>query len=1001
MSTPYAARRTVTAVFCDVVGSTSLGARLDPETLHGVMTPYYDLMRSVLERHGGRVEKFIGDAVVGVFGSVRITEDDALRAVRAADEMRAGLVELNSASRAEYAVELRARIGVSTGEVVVHGDDTVVLGDVGNTAARLQQAAGAGEVLAAEATYRLVRDAAPAQRLELTLKGTAEPTVAYRILRVHPAAAGLARRLDAPVVGRHRERTILAEAFKNVCDTPASHLITVTGEAGIGKTRLVTQHLVDVRGHATVATGRCLSYGEGITLRPMVEILRGLVGPDLDHGLRDLLGTTRDGTRATEAILAATGLAATESTGLETWWAFRSVFSEAARETPIVVVVEDAHWAEPALLDLIEYLADGLTHAPLLFICLARPELQERRPGWGAGLSRTVMHLSALSMDEASELVDQLETDDLDDDARRRIVAAARGNPLFLEQMVALLGDPDVPEDAVPPFLGALLAARLDRLGPRERQVLGGAAIEGEIFHRSSVAVLTELHDPRALDALLDRLVRLELVDPATSEFAGETAFRFRHSLIREAAYTAVSKRLRSSLHQRHAEWLADTAADRAREFDEILGYHHERAFRLLEELGPISADHARIAESGATRLAAAGERAFARGDMNAAANLLSRATRLLDADDPRRLQWICDLEYAAFYTEEDWAATESRLGDVIDRAGRLGLDTIRWRATVQRGRARLFVDPDTDTDALLHEADEATGGLAEIGDELGLARAWGLITHVRLIRREVALAAAASENAAAHAVAGSSLQEELTEYAEHAWVVASSPYSVHTDLERCARLVASSSDPVRAEEMMLLARAYLEALLGHAHGARGCLERFRSATLRLGWKYHTFNLTAFRGHIERLAGRDADAEQAFLDAAGMVGEYGNRLTASIMTAEAARSAYDAAEPARARRLLSDARETSGWLGVGLHGLLLAMDGEWAAADAAAREAVRRSEEGDSLELRGQALLDRSHVFAMRGDRGESVDLARRARQFFDMRQSPVLVRRAADLMGG
>ncbi len=519
------------------------------------------------------------------------------------------------------------------------------------------------------------------------------------------------------------------------------------------------------------------------------------------------------------------------------------------------------------------------------------------------------------------------------------------------------------------------------------------------MFHRSSVAAMTELEDPRRLDAPLDRLVRLELIDPAVSEFPGETAFGFRHALIRDAAYAGVTKRLRSRLHQRHAYWLTRTAADRGGEFDEIVGHHLERAFRLLEELGPTGPDQTRIAEAGATRLAAAGERAFARGDMDAAANLLSRATLLLDADDLRRLQWTCDLEYAAFYTEGDWTATDLRLGDVIDRADRLGLETLRWRATVQRGRVRLFVDPDTDTEALLRDADEATRVFERAGDELGLARACGLIAHTRLTRGETAIAAAASENAAAHAIRAGSRQEELTEYAEHAWVVALSPWSVEEDRDRCARLVGRSSDAVRAGQMLLPATAYLEALVGRFALARECLERFRAATLELGWNYHAFNLAAFRGYVERLAGRQADAEQAFLEAARIAASYGNRLTAAVMTAEAARSAYDGAQPARARKVFAEIGAIGPWVDAGLHGLLLADNGEWTAGDEATREAVRDSDEGDSLELRGQALLDRSRFLAMRGDRNEALVAAQRAREPFEMRQSPVLTRRATDLM--
>ena len=973
---------------------------MDPETLHGVMAPYYDVMRTAVERHGGRVEKFIGDAVVGVFGAVTLTEDDALRAVRAADDMRTSLVELNVALRSEYAVELQARIGVSTGELVVQ-DSVVVLGDVGNTAARLQQAAAAGDLLVAEATFRLVCDAVSAERLELKLKGKPGTSVAHRILEVRRGASGLSRKLDAVIVGRQSELVFLAETFAHVCDTPASHLVTVSGDAGIGKSRLVLHHLDDVRRRATVVSGRCLSYGEGITLRPIVEVLRGLVGQDLARGLREVLGSGTDAIRASAHILAATGIADAELSGLETWWAVRTVLSAALRGSPIVVVIEDIQWAEPALLDLIEYLVERLKDAPILFVCVARPELLERRPDWGAGPSRTMLHLPPLSDDHAARLVDQLGVGGLDEALKRRIIAVAHGNPLFLEQMAALPTDARgaFSERATPPLISALLTARLDRLSPDERRVLGGAAVEGEVFHRSSVAALAEVQDPDALDALLDRLGDLELIHPAVSEFVGEAAFRFRHGLMRDAAYAAVSKRLRSTLHQRHADWLAESAADRASEFDEILGYHLERAFRLLEDLGPVSPDQTAIAQSGSARLAAAGQRAFARGDMHAATNLLRRSTNLLDADDPRRLQWMCDLEYAAFFTEANWAATESRLADVIARANRLGLEAVRWRAVAQRGRAILFIHPDHDTDALLREAGEATDALEQLGDEIGLARAWGLVSHLRLIRGDVALAAEASANAASHSIAAGSRQEELTEYVEHAWIVAHSPYSVEQDLDRCARLVACSSDTHRAKQMMLLAHAYLEALVGRPHIARQCLARFYSATLDLGWKYHSFNLAAFRGHVERLAGNSTDAETAFLDAGRIVSDYGNRLTAATMTAQAARSAYEGKHYDRAHELLAKANDLDGERDIGLHGLLLAEDGDWAGADDATRDAVQRSHETDCLEVRGEALLDRSRVLELQGNRPESCVLAHQARQRFEMRQSPVLVRRAREVI--
>ena len=448
-------RKVVTVLFCDLTGSTAIGERTDPEALRALMNRYYDTARGVLERHGGTVEKFVGDAVMAVFGIPVASEDDALRATRAAVELRDVVQELG----------LDARIGVNTGAVVAGEGDTLVTGDAVNVAARLEQAAGAGEILLGEDTLRLVRDAVTTEPLELTLKGKSGSVPAYRLQALDAQGVGLARRLERPMIGRERERARLRSDFDDVVATSGCRLFTLIGPAGIGKSRLVAdflEHVVD--GSATVAGGRALSYGEGITYWPLVEMLVHL------------------GIEPSEAI---------RSSPAETQLATRALLEERARDRPLVLVMDDLHWAEEPMLDLVEHVVDWSRAAPILVLCVARPELLDVRPGWGGGkLNATSILLEPLADAEARRLADGLLADlELDGETRARILATAQGNPLFLEEMAALAREADGTVD-VPPTIRALLQARLDALNHDERVVVDRGAVEGQVFHRGAVTAL-------------------------------------------------------------------------------------------------------------------------------------------------------------------------------------------------------------------------------------------------------------------------------------------------------------------------------------------------------------------------------------------------------------------------------------------------------------------------------------------------------------------------------
>jgi class 3 adenylate cyclase/tetratricopeptide (TPR) repeat protein len=590
---PREQRKLVTMLFCDVSGSTAFAESRDPEAVRAVMGRYFEVARAAIERHGGTVEKFIGDAVMAVFGVPTIREDDALRAVRAAQELR-------------DAVDVPVRIGVNTGEVVTGTGDSLVTGDAVNVAARLEQAAGAGEVLLGAQTYALVRDAVDVDLLPpLEAKGKTEPLTVYR-LRAVTGDTAVARRQDAPFVGRERERALLAGAWARCVSERACALFTILGSAGVGKSRLSGEFLDGVE--ATVVRGRCLSYGDGITYWPVVEVVKQLLGDDPPPN-------------AAIAALLGEGMASADDIAV----ALRKLFEAAASERALVVVLDDLQWGEPTFFDLVEHIADWSREAPILLLCLARPDLLDIRSGWAGGkLNATTVLLEPLSPTETDELIDGLLGGaDLSADMRDRIREASDGNPLFVEQMLAMLEE-SPGEVTVPTSIQALLAARLDQLSPPERAALERGAVEGQVFHRGAVIALAP-DDPEVPLRLLG-LVRKELVRPSVATLPDEEAFRFRHLLIRDAAYDALPKSERSVLHERFAEWLEEHGSQLV-ELDEILGYHLEQAARYRVELG---LEVRELEARAAAHLGAAGERAAGRGDAHAAESLLSRAIALL-----------------------------------------------------------------------------------------------------------------------------------------------------------------------------------------------------------------------------------------------------------------------------------------------------------------------------------------------------------------------------------
>ncbi len=531
----------------------------------------------------------------------------------------------------------RGRIGVSTGEVVTGTEERLATGDALNVAARLQQAALPGEVLIAEATLALVAEAVEVEPLEpLLLKGKSEPLAAFRLLAARPASE---RRHETVFVGRERELALLREAWARALAERRCELVTIVADAGLGKSRLAAEALSSI--DARVVRGRCMPYGAGITYWPVVEALKQLDAlpsdPAAAAAIRSLLGESEAGTSAEEIA-----------------WAFRKLLEEQA---PLVLLFDDIQWGEETFLDLLEHLALLSSGAPLLVVCIARPELLESRPSWPV-----TVRLEPLSSEEAASLIGATVAEEL----RAKIAAAAAGNPLFIAEMLAMTQEAGA-EVEVPPSLRSLLAARLDQLDTGERRVLERGAVEGEVFHRGAVQALAP--EETQVTPRLAALVRRQLIRPDRAQFAREDGFRFRHLLIRDAAYDALPKATRAELHERFAAWLEQRGEELV-ELDEILGYHLEQAAGYKQELGqadPILADRA------GERLAAAGRRALWRGDERAAAGLLERA---LELTRRARLDVALELDLAQALSTRDGAKAAAIAHAAAERAPAAGDET-------------------------------------------------------------------------------------------------------------------------------------------------------------------------------------------------------------------------------------------------------------------------------------------------------------------------------------
>jgi class 3 adenylate cyclase/tetratricopeptide (TPR) repeat protein len=998
-------RKTVTIVFCDVVDSTPLGERFDAEAYRRVISRYFLEASNVIERHGGTIEKFIGDAVMAVFGIPVVHEDDALRAVRAATELREALGALNERLRDEFDIELGIRTGVNTGEVVA-GDPTegqaFATGEAVALAQRLESAASAGEILIGDKTHALVRDAVLVEPVDpLAVKGRAEPVTAWRLLGVVTGAPGFARRLDSPLVARERELALLEHAFRRAVDERACHLFTVFGAAGVGKSRLLNEFVDSLEGDARVLLGRCVPYGEGMTYWPLREVVRQAAAIGARTSQREaqdrfasLLSGDPDAASVAERLAAAAGLADGEASNEETQWAVRRLVERTAAEQPLVLVFDDIQWAEPAFLELVDHLADWTRNAPVLIVCLARPELLDDHPAWGGGkVNASAVLLEPLRGPDIERLIaNLLRVEAVPPELARSLREAGEGNPLFIEEMLAMLVDQGriVPEDGdwgadggvgtidAPPTIQALLAARLDRLERAERDAIGRAAVIGKVFSREALGALVPERD---LDDCLQALVRKDLLRPDRTAPPGEEVYRFRHILIRDAAYLALPKSLRAELHEQLAEWLQE--ARNEREYEEVLGFHLEQAHRFREEVVSDDAHTQELGQRAARFFAASGRRALDRGDMAAGASLLTRATLLLRDDEPGLVALAPDLGFALAETGQLERA-EAVLARASEGAERLGDRRLALRAEVERAMVRSRLDPAARSEELRALADEAIRVFETAGDEKGLARAWVLVAWRLWLEAQWGVRGEALERAVVHARKAGDRRLEAHALGGVVLSLVWGTTPVPEAIERCERMLEEVEGEMHLRARVLVGLADLRAQQGDFDEARRLYEETKALATEHGLTLLVALHTLTGGSIELLAG-DADAAERELRwGYERLRRIGERVSLSTSAAYLAEALYRLGSLDEAERFTEIGQETAAVKDRVTHAIvrgtrakILAARGDAAGAEPIAREAVSLTEETDDLNLRAAALLSLAEVL---GEAGRE-DEARHARE--------------------
>jgi DNA-binding SARP family transcriptional activator len=980
---PMQFRRLVTILFVDVVESMALAEALDPEALGRVLQRYFETVSAALLRHGGSVEKYAGDAVMAAFGIPVSHEDDALRAARAALDIRAGIAALNDQLAQQHGVVLAIRIGIETGEVVATPTDArqrLVTGEAVGIAAKLEAAAGADEIVVGELAGRLIDHAAALEPLgEIAIRGKREPVQAYRLVELGPVAPAFEQRQEARLVGRKRELAALRRVLKRSADGSEVRATVVVGTPGVGKSRLAAELSVRAK-DVTVLWGRCLSYGDGITYSPVRAVL-------------EQAGESPEREAVLEALEADTPLPAPEIA-----WLFRQFCEATARERPLVLVFDDIHWAEPTFLELLEHIVDKGTGA-IAVVCLARAELLEDRPSFLEGRAKAGrIELEALATDETDALLDGLGGAVLESDQRTRIVEAAEGNPLFLEQLLALALEGGLSERALPETVQALLAARLDRLGPGERAVLERGAVIGKEFRLDDVVALIDPEAASTTEVHMNVLASRGFLRPSAS---GE--FRFRHVLVQEAVYRAAPKRLRAELHERFIDRV-EARQEGSADIDEFAGYHFEQAYRLRTELGESDRRTERLGEDAGRRLAAAGARATKRGDAPAAISFFRRAAGIssLPASLSAEVQTELGMTLRVGGELEE---SNDVLERAIELASAAGDRRVEFRARMESAFVRVMLLSETG-DELLEITKDAIPVFEGAGDDRSLGRALSLAGWMEGGRRgQHQKRLDAAERALIHY--RRSMWPASPAIGEIANALYFGPTPVTHAIERCQELTRTENLDRNGRANVDVCMGGLVAQTGDFDHARALIASARATYEDLGQRaFATTYGAAMLGDVEVLAGDLVSAEatfrwlcgelervQAYSQLASRAGDLAETLYGLGRLDEASEwvhlgQSHSASDDVDARVL---------WMPV--RAKLLARSGNHDAAVATASDAVDLVDTTDALNRRASVHRDMGDVLLMAGRAGEAASSFELAIRLYEQKGNVVGAARVRSLV--
>jgi DNA-binding SARP family transcriptional activator/class 3 adenylate cyclase len=935
----------------------STTSHTDPEVARRLIAAARAEVERIVTHHGGTFVSGLGGEVVGLFGLPLTKEDDTLRAVRAADELRGRV----AAGDSREPGGLLVCIGLDTGEVVADALDDV-FGEPLGGAAGFALVAQHGQVLLSDVTRRLASDAV---RVESMLDGAA-----WRLLDLITEAPDFEPGLGTPMVGRDDELAAAGRAFAHLARTGEAHMLTVIGDAGIGKSRFA-QALVDQHGdQATVLAGRCLSYGAGIALWPIREAVTQAAGGESREAIRGLLGRAEDAELVADIIAATLGLGPPDSFGEQVSWAFRRMFEELARDCPVIMLIEDAHWAEPPLLDLVEYLFDWLT-APVMLVCLARPEPVDVSQRWGRAHVRvTPIALGPLADEDVQRLLgDQLGERSLSAAERAQILEAAEGNALFAEQLLEMnTKDPAWDrERKIPPTIQSLLAARLDRLGPGERAFMERAALIGRTFWPGAVLELLPAEAQSSANQHLRALVRLGLIQPDRSTVAGEDELRFRHILIRDVAYHSTPKTLRSELHERFADWLAR----HGEAYDEFVGYHLEQAFGYRSELGRADLDALALAARAAEHLAAAGRRALSRGDTNATIKLLTRSADLFEAGGSVRPDVLLDLG-SALSESGDFSDAEPVLTAALEQAQATQSEALSARALIELSYWRSRVDETARAGEMLPVAERAIAVFNRVGDESGLSRAWLHIAWVHWIRSQCAEMEPALERALQHAGRAGERREEARILSDLARATVIGPRPIDDGISRCTAILERASGDITSTAFTEAMLAVLEAMDGRFGEARDRWRRSKQRLADVGLNFVVAVVQMYYAFIELMAGSPENAEPEVAEACAVFERIGDRGRLSSSAALLARLLYAQNRHDESYHYSQVSEQTASTDDVvsqvlwrGTRAKVLARAGEALDAEQLVNSSVAQAEATDFLMLHGDALSDRAEVLAI------------------------------------